>query len=341
MPFQILRNDIALMRTDAIVDAASRYPQVGSGADLAIHQKAGPRLLEARQKIGYLAPGTAAVTPAFGLQAKYVIHAATPVWDGGGKGEEQLLRQTYDACLRLAVERRCESIAFPLLASGHHGFPKELALQVAIRAFSDFLPSHDLEVFLVVFGQESLRLSERLVGSVSSYIEEHQVEAWERRCATLDRQTGQHRPRLFAAPTAARETAEDTAPCAMAPAQSLEEFLRKKDAGFTETLRDLIAQKGLKNATVYKKANISKQLFSKIINDPEARPTKPTAIALALALELDLAATGDLIGRAGYTLTASSTFDLIIRYFIEQKNYNVIEINIALYDFDQVLLGNL
>ena len=136
------------------------------------------------------------------------------------------------------------------------------------------------------------------------------------------------------------------APCApmscegTSEGMSLPDFLKSKDAGFTETLISLIQKKGLKNAAVYKKANISKQHFSKLINDPDAKPSKQTAIALALALELNLDATRDLIGRAGYALTNSSTFDLIIRYFIEHKQFNVIEINIVLYEFDQSLLGS-
>ena len=120
---------------------------------------------------------------------------------------------------------------------------------------------------------------------------------------------------------------------------SLDEFINKKEAGFTETLLSLIKESGQKNSVIYKKANITKQHFSKIINDPEYKPTKATAIALALALELDLERTRNLIGRAGYALTNSSTFDLIIQYFIEHQQFNVIEINIALYEFDQSLLG--
>ena len=118
-----------------------------------------------------------------------------------------------------------------------------------------------------------------------------------------------------------------------------EEMLKQEDAGFTETLLKLIDKSGKKDSVIYKKANLSKQHFSKIRNNPDYKPTKQTAIALALALELDLEQTKDLIGRAGYALSNSSKFDLIIRYFIEQKNYNVVEINIALYEFDQSLLG--
>lgn len=344
MPFEIVRNDITQMQVDAIVNAASRHPRVNAGVDAAIHKKAGPSLLEARKKIGYIQPGTAAITPAFNLDAEYVIHAATPIWMDGLHGEVKLLRQSYDMCLELAVQNNCDSIAFPLLASGNHGFPKSKALQVAIGAFSEFLMEHEMQIYLVVFSKDSVKLSEKLVHNVACYIDENYVEEYEQEIyggVNEERRRDRYQMRRI------MEMQSDCmmAPCASEPIEkasvgmSLGDFIKEKDAGFTETLLSLIKKKGLKNATVYKKANISKQHFSKIINDPNAKPSKQTAIALALALELDVEATKDLIGRAGYALTNSSTFDLIIRYFIEHKQYNVIEINIALYEFDQSLLG--
>ena len=343
MPFEIVRNDITNMQVDAIVNAASRLPRVNAGVDSAIHKKAGPSLLDAREEIGYIHPGSAAITPAFKLDAEYVIHAATPTWIDGQHGEAKLLRQAYDMCLDLALKNNCDSIAFPLLASGNHGFPKSKALQVAIGAFSEFLMEHEMQIYLVVFGKESLKLSEKLVKSVRSFIDENYVDAYEQETygdPGNTRQRGRYATRKAMEPL---EDYEDVccAPsvCGSAPL-SLDEFVKQKDAGFTETLLDLIQKSGQKNSTIYKKANISKQHFSKIINDPNAKPSKQTAIALALALELDLDATRDLIGRAGFALTNSSTFDLIIRYFIEHKQFNVIEINIALYEFDQILLGS-
>ena len=344
MPFEIVRNDITKMQVDAIVNAASRHPRVNAGVDAAIHKKAGPSLLEARKKIGYIQPGTAAITPAFNLDAEYVIHAATPIWMDGLHGEVKLLRQAYDMCLELAVKNNCDSIAFPLLASGNHGFPKSKALQIAINAFSEFLMEHELQIYLVVFSKDSVKLSEKLVHNVACYIDENYVEEYEQEIyggVNEERRRDRYQMRRI------MEMQSDCmmAPCASEPCakasvgMSLGDFIKEKDAGFTETLLSLIKKKGLKNATVYKKANISKQHFSKIINDPNAKPSKQTAIALALALELDVEATKDLIGRAGYALTKSSTFDLIIRYFIEHKQFNVIEINIALYEFDQSLLG--
>lgn len=130
------------------------------------------------------------------------------------------------------------------------------------------------------------------------------------------------------------------APCLAPKRFSLEDMLQQEDAGFSETLLKLIDRQGQKDSVIYKKANLSKQHFSKIRNNPHYKPTKPTAVALALALELNLEETKDLIGRAGYALTNSSKFDLIIRYFIEQKNYDILQINMALYEFDQTLLGN-
>ena len=343
MPFEIVRNDITHMQVDAIVNAASRLPRVNAGVDAAIHQKAGPALLAARKEIGYIQPGTAAITPAFDLDAKYVIHAATPAWTGGLRGESKRLRQAYDMCLDLAVKHNCDSIAFQLLASGNHGFPKSKALQVAVGAFSEFLTDHEMQIYLVVFGQDSLQTSEKLFQNIRCYIDENYVAAYEQEIYAGFGERRRSEPYPLRRVPEMHEKCM-AAPCASVPdaqgSLSLEEFIKKKDAGFTETLLELIKKKGLKNSAVYKKANISKQHFSKIINDPNAKPSKQTVIALALALELDLDGTKDLIGRAGYALTNSNTFDLIIRYFIEHKQYNVIEINIALYEFDQSLLGS-
>lgn len=340
MPFAIVRNDITKMRVDAIVNAASRLPQVNPGVDLAIHRAAGPRLLESRKEIGCIAPGSAAITPAFDLDARFVIHAATPVWEDGAHRELHLLRQAYDMCLALAAENGCLSIAFPLLAAGNHGFPQREALQVALSAFSEFLLKQEMQIYLVVFGEESVRLSEKVVQNVASYIDQHYVERYE---AAIYADSGpRHRAERYRARP--NRGAPMAMPCGAAPKKAapgdLDAFLKQKDAGFMETLLELIRKSGKKNADVYKRANISKQHFSKLVNDPKAAITKPVAVAFALALELDLQQTRELIGRAGYTLTNSSIFDLIVQYHIENKQYNVVEINVVLYEFDQVLLGS-
>ena len=332
MPFVIQRNDITRMRVDAIVNTANPRPVIGSGTDSMIHGKAGPGLLAARKAIGPIKVGSAAVTPAFDLDAKYVIHTVGPVWEGGGNGEEGLLRSCYDSALALAAELGCRSIAFPLISAGNYGFPKDRALGIAIAAFSEFLLEREMDIYLVVFDQMAFRLSESLFQGIASYIDQHYVEQCHMAAyGTFEGNRERRSRRRMEKATMVCESA--AMPC------SLEDYLKAKDAGFTERLQELIKMRGMKNSAVYKKANISKQHFSKIINGPNARPTKPTAIALALALELDLEGTKDLIGRAGYALTNSSTFDLIIRYFIERKQYNVVEINIALYEFDQSLLG--
>lgn len=345
MPFEIIRNDITLMRCDAIVNSANPRPIVGLGTDSAIHHAAGPELLAARQRIGDLAPGQAAITPAFRLKAKYVIHTVGPVWDGGTYGEEGLLRSCYENALKLAREHGCESIAFPLIATNNYGFPREKALQIAVSVFSAFLMEHEMHIYLVVFDRSAFKLSEKLFQSIESYIDQHYVDAWEQ--ATYGPEGNTRRQRMqrlrdFELYSASCVLGQ-AAPCAAVPMvkeASLPDWLKQADAGFTETLLKLIDQSGQKDSVIYKRAHISKQLFSKIRNNPQYQPTKPTAIALALALELDLEQTRDLIGRAGYALTNSSKFDLIIRYFIEQRNYNIVEVNLALYEFDQSLLGS-
>lgn len=344
MPFEIVRNDIANMCVDAIVNSANPRPMIGLGTDSSIHRKAGPGLLFARLKIGSIPVGQAAITPAFRLSAKYVIHTVGPVWDGGSYGEEALLRSCYDRSLKLALEHGCKSIAFPLIATNNYGFPREKALQIAIAAFSAFLMEQEMQIYLVVFDKHAYKLSEQLFHDIASYIDDHYVAQWERAVygAAPDRDQQSLRRRRDLDLYREGPTYSQTLPCAprAAPkAASLEDMLRQTDAGFSETLLNLIDKTGKKDSAIYKKANLTKQHFSKIRNNPEYKPTKATALALALALELDLEQTKDLIGRAGYALTNSSKFDLIIRYFIERGNYDVIEINTALYEFDQSLLG--
>lgn len=344
MPFQIVRNDITQMRVDAIVNTANPQPVICSGTDAMVHANAGAKLLAARQKIGTIRCGDAAITPAFDLQAKYVIHTVGPVWSDGSQEEESLLRSCYDNSLKLALEHNCQSVAFPLISTGNYGFPKDKALQIAISAFHAFLTEQEMQIYLVVYDHTAFKLSEKLFQNVASYIDENftgKCEFAAEKCELrsirppIKRQAKEIRAQEDRIPAMRR-----THICRAPRANDLDNFLKKKDAGFIETLKELIQKQGLKNATVYKRANMSKQHFSKLINSPNANPTKPTAIALALALELNLEQTIDLIGRAGYTLTNSSVFDLIIQYYIQQKNYNIIEINITLYEFDQILLGS-
>lgn len=359
MPFEIVRNDIVNMQVDAIVNTANPQPIIGYGCDAGIHKKAGPGLLEARKQIGAIAVGQVAATRAFDLNADFVFHAVGPVWLDGQHGEEKLLRQCYDNALNLAVKMRCESIAFPLLSAGNHGFPKPLALQTAIAAFSTFLMEHEMQIYLVVFGNDSYALSEKLFPDVLSYIDEHYVlekqldeygvtdkrdvqaaqlrqlrRAMERRMNARYQQSKMSGQEDFCASALAPSVAE-----AISSEVDLAELLDETDAGFSETLLKLIDKTGKKDSEIYKKANVDRKHFSKIRNNKNYKPSKPTALAFAVALELDLEETKDLIARAGFALSHSSKFDIIVEFFIKKKNYNIHEINMALFDFDQSLLG--
>ena len=348
MPFEIVRNDIVNMETDAIVNTANPRPIIGSGCDAGIHKAAGPQLLEARREIGDLAVGEAALTPAFGLHAKYVIHTVGPIWQDGDHGEETLLRQCYDRSLVLALENGCTSIAFPLLATGNYGFPKPKALQIAVSAFSSFLLEHEMQIYLVVFSKDAYALSEKLFHSIESYIDENYVGkkaldeyGFDERFAYRDRESTrllselqrQQRRRFDALPPNAAAASENV------QKDNLATLIKETDAGFSETLLKLIDRTGKKDAEVYKKANVDRKLFSKIRNNPQYQPKKTTAVAFAFALELSLPETREFIGRAGYALTHSSKFDIIVEYFIKQKNYDVMELNEVLFAFDQPLIG--
>lgn len=342
MPFQIIRNDITNMRVDAIVNTANRHPTVGTGTDYAIHEKAGPQLLEERRRIGYIPRGQSAISPAFGLDAKYVIHTVGPRWNGGDRGEELLLRSCYDSALRLAWENDCHSIAFPLISTGNYAFPRSRALQIAIRACGTFLQEREMDIYLVVFSEEAFRLSKKLSDSITSYIDRHYVE--EKHLEEYGDPCPPYAfdeiddPFLDILKLAFSYTAADTSTKADAFV-TIEESLRDLDAGWSETLLRLIWASGKEEPEIYNKAFSNGKHFHKIRKDRNYRPTKQTAVAFALALELDLDTAQDLLGRAGYTLSNSSKFDLIIKYFIQHKNYDMFEINEVLAAFDQKTLG--
>ncbi len=339
MPFQIIRNDITRVSADVIVNTANPKPEYGSGTDGAVYAAAGAdRLLEARKKIGEIEPGQAVSTPAFALSAKYIIHTVGPAWLDGLHGEKDILRACYENTLALAAELKAESIAFPLIATGVYGFPKDEALNIALSEIGKFLLTHDMQVILVVFGREAFALSEKLVGSIDAYLDEHQVSALEQtEYASTREKMAEHRRRR-----AAQQYADSSA----APQTSfhmrnkpLDQILSDTGDTFQQRLFKLIDASGMDDVTVYKKANIDRKVFSRIRCKKDYKPTKKTAVAFAVALKLSLPEMLGLLACAGITFSPSDKFDLIITYCVQNGIYDIFEINAVLFQYGQALLG--
>ena len=324
MPLIIVRNDITKMSVDAIVNAANESLLGGGGVDGCIHRAAGPELLQECRTLGGCRTGEARITGAYRLPCKYVIHTVGPVWNGGRCGEREQLASCYRTSLALAKEHGCETVAFPLISSGIFGYPKDQALRVAVDAISEFLAENDMTVYIVIFDRAAYATGNKLFADIAAYIDDHYVDAHTDSRRERMRRIGVVESRILTAPMAA---------------SGLDEALAHLDAGFSETLLKLIDRSGKKDAEVYRKANVDRRLFSKIRNNPDYKPSKPTAVAFAIALELSLPETRDLIARAGYALSPSSKFDVIIEYFITQRDYDIFKINEALFAFDQSLLG--
>ncbi len=328
MPLIIVRNDITKMKVDAIVNAANETLLGGGGVDGCIHRAAGPELLQECRTLGGCRTGEAKITGAYCLPCRYIIHTVGPVWDGGKYGEREKLASCYRTSLALAKEHGCETVAFPLISSGIFGYPKDQALRVAVDAISEFLAENDMTVYIVIFDRAAYQIGNKLFADIAAYIDDHYVDAHTDSRRERMRRMGVVESRML--------TAYEDVPMA---ASGLDEALAHLDTGFSETLLKLIDRSGKKDAEVYKKANVDRKLFSKIRNNPDYKPSKPTAVAFAIALELNLRETRDLIARAGYALSPSSKFDIIIEYFIMQRDYDIFKINEALFAFDQSLLG--
>ena len=382
MPFKIIKNDITKVKADAIVNTVNPNVKIGEGVEYAIYNAAGKEeLLKAREKLGYMPPGEVGITPAFKLDAKYIIHVSSPVWTGIWYGERppesvftketELLIDCYMKALYMAAENGCKSIAFPLLATGTYKFPKEIGMAVAVRAFTEFLKHYDMEIFLVVFGEDSFNISGSLFRKVKRFVdyeticaelaprhdldwidgsaiddedetESHQDISEDEKLTESywdisedDEKTESYRDiieddgaRYYESLPRSHKYSESRK-----HPESLEESLKKiHKYSFAGYLQQLINKKGMKNSEVYATANITKQYFSKLING-KVNPSKEKVIALAIGLHLNMDETKDILKIAGYAFSPFSQTDTVVKYFINNKDYNVIKLDILLYDF--------
>jgi O-acetyl-ADP-ribose deacetylase len=337
MPLEIVRQDLTKMKVDAIVNPTNTELKMGGGVSGAIFQAAGvDALKQVCDEIGGCPFGQAVITDGFKLPSKYIIHTAGPLWKGGSHQEAELLRNSYSHSLELAKKYRCESVAFPLISTGFSEYPKEEALQIAVSTISEFLLNHEMLVYLVVFDKASFGLSQKLFKSIYEYIDENYVEEVE---ATFNRRRIE---RFTNEPLLEPEMVSDdfdVKESEIIIESSLLHLVEELDESFSERLLRLIDEREMTDVETYKRANIDRRLFSKIRKEAGYSPKKKTALAFAIALQLDVVETNDLLSAAGYTLSHSSKFDVIIEFFIEQGNYNIHEINEALFAFDQPLLG--
>ncbi|MBR6770057.1 MAG: macro domain-containing protein [Lachnospiraceae bacterium] len=363
MPFTIIRNDITKMQVDALVNPACPLPELQGIVNQAIHQAAGSKLLKVRKKAGIMRTGDILLTKGYKLPVKYIIHMVGPVWQGGRQGEIQTLLDCYEKVLHLALKKHCKSIAFPLISTEAYGFPKTKALQVVVNAVSGFLMEHDMMIYLVILDTEAFRLSEQLFQDVKSYVEETQVvdllnEEMETAVILSDDEPTEKDYFFGEKPiplrsvscerSADRSYASDDMSCSLSSSSldkngvslpDLRERMGQVKESFSKMLLRLIDEKGMKDPIVYKRANLDRKLFSKIRKKESYQPSKATALALAIALELSLEETADLLSRAGYALSPSSQTDLIVEYFILNHNYNIFELNEVLFAFGQPILG--
>ncbi len=350
MPLQIIRNDITKVECDAIVNAANSTLLGGGGVDGAIHRAAGRGLLFECMKLGGCKVGEAKITKGYNLPCKYVIHTVGPKWRGGKNGEKELLENCYKNSLALAKENNCETVAFPLISSGVYGYPMTETFKVAVDTVAEFLMQNDMLVYIVVYNKNAVATSSKLFTDIAQYIDDNYVAEHSpydsRRINSCGASMVLPQTRFFES----NESAELSDECwGSLPTLDGSEYLSKSlenvidktiDESFSEMLLRLIDERGMKDSECYKKANIDKRLFSKIRSNKDYKPSKLTVIAFCVALELPLEKTNEMLMKAGFALSHSNKFDIIVEYFIKQNNYNIFEINEALFAFDQSLLGS-
>lgn len=348
MPFQIVRNNITHMKVDAIVNTTNPLLEPDGGVCTAVFAAAGENLLRAEcASLAPVAVGQAVLTKGYLLPAKYVIHTVGPIWQGGHLQEDSLLADSYRSALRIAQNHGFSSLAFPLISSGLHGYPKAQALQIALQVIGAFLLENDMTIFLVVYDREAFEISSQLFKRVQAYIENSDVDERHltRRRKASERSASsmilrENMESLPVDPTIQYSQYMNQSPAAgTAKTRSLDEVVNNVGESFSEMVLRWIDEKGFSDPDVYRRANVDRRVFSSL-RGKDYQPTKRTALAIAIALELNLDQTEDLLRSAGYALSRHNTGDRIVQFFIEEQRYNILEINQVLYRFEQKLLGS-
>ena len=317
--------------------------------------------------------GEVAITTGFKLPAKYIIHAVSPCYIDGNSGEEDKLRACYKRSLQLAAQHECKSVAFPLIATGSFGYPKEEGMRIALDEINAFLMKQDMLVYLVVFDTAATKLGLNLYPDLEAYIDHNYVcdkreeeygdryfgsvrsndpgyDTYRREREDLEEKLRRSPNNMQIGASVAQLDECSMAPCAPVCKESkvidefdddyfdfleenesaLNERMKHMSDTFQEYLMYLIGVKNLTNADVYKRAIVTKQLFSKIKLNPAYHPDKATAMRLCVGAKLNLDETKDLLATAGYALSPCDKRDIIFSFFIEHEVFDMIEIDIAL-----------
>ena len=345
MALQIIRNDITKVKADAIVDTANPRPIIGGGTDKAIYDAAGAdKLLAARKKIGNINPGEAYETPAFDLDANFIIHTAGPVWEGGNIEEREVLRACYINSLELAYQYKCKSIAFPLISSGVYGFPKDVAIDVAKASIEEFLVDHEMKVYLVVFDDESLKASKESFKKIKEFVNdeyvqqqysaEYEIEYYGRNRRNIRGNTDEllDLERAFEHHDIDQTEFMKRRKEIMEAGDNLSTILGKQ-LSFSDMFFKFLDAKGLTGPDVYKEY-YDRKIYSKMQSNKNYHPSKGIAILNCLGLHLNLNEAAQLLGSASYAFNTNFDPDVVIMYCIMKKKWKMYEINSELEKYD-------
>lgn len=329
MSLQIVRNNILDIKVDAIVNPTDSSFSGSGGTDKQIQDKAGKQLKEELRKYRHLEITDAVISGAYGLKnTKYIIHTRGPIYVDGNNNESVLLEQTYKNVLNTAFNNNIETIAIPLISAGTYKYPVKQALMIASNTIKDYLINHNIDVFLLVYDKEAFDISNDLFKRVYDQLNTRFKKKTKRNIIPNKKTL------------CVKENEIDFVSlkeCSNISFPNMDDYV--PDESFNEYLRRIIKEKDLVEADIYKRSNLTKQAFNKIYNKASSKPKKCNVLALAIGMKLDITETRELVEKAGYSFGRSKV-DYVISCFVEEKHYDIYDINSFLLSIDLQPLGS-
>lgn len=337
MPFFIVEGDITKMNTDCIVISSDVSLKPVGGMSTALYNAVKePELLKKEcEKIGFCGGCECVTTRSYGLASKYIIHSVAPIFCDCGKNAEKYMETCYKNALYMAGCKEAKSVSLPFIGTGKKGFPKDMVLRSAINSIKNYLDKYDMNIYFVVHNRSSFLVDSNLIEKVNNFIN--------------DNYTGKTNKSFDIINSFAESFTVDSDTFVNFPIDfnradiATDEIVEKNSekVKFDELLKNEMKKHKIRDSKLYRKCNIEKDAFARLKNDINKNPSKEIVFALTVGLEMNIFDAEIFVKKCGYSLSSDYKQNVILRYFLENKMFDIYTINEIMFYYNESQLGTI